>query len=341
MTCLGPIIISIDDKKLSQREKTILSHDSIGGVILFANNYENRNQLKDLVQSIKAIKSPELIVCVDQEGGRIQRFQKEFYSLPSLKQLGKIYDSSAEEGLKASFLASQIMALELLEVNVDFSFTPVVDLDYELSSVIGDRAFHSSSQTVIDLSTAYLKGLELVGMKAVAKHFPGHGKVSIDSHVDKPIDQRSFDDLDNDLSPFQSLFKEGLSAIMTAHILFPKVDSSIVTFSQKWLKDILRDQLNFQGLVISDDLSMGATKDIGFMIDKVNMALDAGCDYVLWCHAKENLETKLDSIAIKTDINPNNQIELMKPLMKHEETPLSINELILELDHLLNSSANL
>ena len=213
---------------------------------------------------------------------------------------------------------------------------PVVDLDYELSSVIGDRAFHSSSQTVIDLSTAYLKGLERVGMKAVAKHFPGHGGVSIDSHVAQPIDQRSFDDLDNDLSPFQSLFKEGLPAIMTAHILFPMIDSSMVTFSQKWLKDILRDQLDFHGLVISDDLSMGATKEIGSMIDKVNMALHAGCDHVLWCHSKENIETELDSIAIKTDINPSNQIELMKPSLKHNETSLSINELIAELDHLLS-----
>ena len=336
MPCLGPIIVSIDDKKLSHREKTILSHDSIGGVILFANNYKNRNQLKDLVQSIKAIKSPELIVCVDQEGGRIQRFQKEFYSLPSLNQLGRIYDSSAEDGLRASYLAAQIMALELLEVNIDFSFTPVVDLDYELSSVIGDRSFHSSSQTVTDLSTAYLKGLEHVGMKAVAKHFPGHGGVDTDSHFDKPIDQRAFKDLSNDLNPFESLFKEQLSAIMTAHILFPMVDSSIVTFSQKWLKHILRDQLNFDGLVISDDLSMEATKAIGPMIERVNMALDAGCDYVLWCHSKENLETELDSVVIKTDSRANKQIELMKPLLKHKETSLSINELTLELDHLLN-----
>jgi len=336
MSFLGPIIVSIDGKKLSNREIAILSHDSIGGVILFANNYENRSQLKDLVQSIKAIKSPELIVCVDQEGGRIQRLQKEFYSLPSLKELGIIYNFSAEDGLKASYLASQIMALELLEVNIDFSFTPVVDLDYELSSVIGDRSFHSSSQTVIDLSTAYLKGLEHVGMKAVAKHFPGHGGVSIDSHFETPIDQRSFDDLSNDLSPFQSLFKKELSAIMTAHILFPMVDSSIVTFSQKWLKDILRDQLDFHGLVISDDLSMGATKEIGSMIDKVNTALDAGCDQVLWCHSKENIETDLDSITIKTDINPYNQIELMKPSLKHNETSLSVNALISELDRLLS-----
>ena len=338
MSFLGPIILSIDDKKLSDRERVILSHDSIGGVILFANNYDNRNQLKDLVQSIKAIKSPELIVCVDQEGGRVQRFEKEFYSLPSFKQLGTIYNCSVEDGLKASYLAAQIMALELLEVNIDFSFTPVVDLDYELSSVIGDRSFHSSSQTVIDLSASYLKGLERVGMKAVAKHFPGHGGVSIDSHYEKPIDQRSFNDLSNDLSPFQNLFKNELSAIMTAHILFPMVDSSIVTFSQKWLKDILRDQLDFQGLVISDDLSMGATKDIGPMIEKVNTALHAGCDYVLWCHSKENLEAEeLDAIAINTDIKPYKKIELMKPLFKINETSLSINELISELNQLLSN----
>lgn len=336
MSFLGPIIVSIDNKKLSHKEKTILSHDSIGGVILFANNYENRNQLKDLVGSIKEIKSPELIVCVDQEGGRIQRFQKEFYSLPSLKQLGRIYDSSAEDGLKASYLASQIMALELLDVNIDFSFTPVVDLDYKLSSVIGDRSFHSSSETVTELSTAYLKGLKHVGMKAVAKHFPGHGGVSIDSHFEKPIDQRSFEDMTNDLNPFENLFKEQLSAIMTAHILFPMVDSSMVTFSQKWLKNILRDQLNFQGLVISDDLSMGATKDIGPMVQRVNMALDAGCDYVLWCHSKDNLEIELDSVAIKTDKKVKNQIDLMKPLLTQKETSLSVNELILKLDQLLS-----
>ena len=187
-----------------------------------------------------------------------------------------------------------------------------------------------------ELSTAYLKGLKHVGMKAVAKHFPGHGGVSIDSHFEKPIDQRSFEDLTNDLNPFENLFKEQLSAIMTAHILFPMVDSSMVTFSQKWLKNILRDQLNFQGLVISDDLSMGATKDIGPMVQRVNMALDAGCDYVLWCHSKDNLEIELDSVAIKTDKKVKNQIDLMKPLLTQKETSLSVNELILKLDQLLS-----
>ncbi len=280
---LGPIIVSIEGKKLSEDDRHTLQHDLIGGVILFSENYEDREQLMELVRSIKKVKSPELIVCVDQEGGRVQRFRQGFYKLPSFNELGKIYDRTKEEGLRASFLAAQVTALELMDVGIDFSFSPVIDIDHGLSDIIGDRSFHSIPEIVTELSDSYINGLKSIGMKAVVKHFPGHGGVTLDSHIDKPIDERFLDDLDNDLMPFQSLFKKDVSAIMTAHICFPNIDSSMVTFSEYWLSDLLRQKFQFQGLVFSDDLSMGATEEIGLMEERINLALSSGCDVVICC----------------------------------------------------------
>ena len=243
---LGPIIASIEGKKLSEDDRHTLQHDLIGGVILFSENYEDREQLMELVRSIKKVKSPELIVCVDQEGGRVQRFRQGFYKLPSFNELGKIYDRTKEEGLRASFLAAQVNALELMDVGIDFSFSPVIDIDHGLSDIIGDRSFHWIPEIVTELSDSYINGLKSIGMKAVVKHFPGHGGVTLDSHIDKPIDERALDDLDNDLMPFQSLFNKDVSAIMTAHICFPSIDSSMVTFSEYWLYDLLIQKFQFQ-----------------------------------------------------------------------------------------------
>ena len=334
---LGPIIVSIEGKKLSEDDRHTLRHDAIGGVILFSGNYEDREQLMELIRSIKKIKSPELIVCVDQEGGRVQRFKEGFYKLPSFNELGKIYDRTKEEGLRASFLAAQVTALELLDVGIDFSFSPVIDIDHGLSDIIGDRSFHSIPKIVTELSDSYINGLKSIGMKAVVKHFPGHGGVTLDSHIDKPIDERSLDDLDNDLMPFQSLFNKDVSAIMTAHICFPSIDSSMVTFSEYWLNDLLRQKFQFQGLVFSDDLSMGATEEIGLMEERINLALSSGCDVVICCHMKEQMNLIINSVQSNYKKNFDSKLEVMRPSGQSEFSYENISELSQELDHLLNN----
>ena len=334
---LGPIIVSIEGKKLSENDRCTLQHDLIGGVILFSENYENREQLLELVRSIKKLKSPELIVCVDQEGGPVQRFRRGFYKLPSFNELGKIYDRSKEEGLRASYLAAQINALELMDVGIDFSFSPVIDIDHGLSDIIGDRSFHSIPEIVTELSDSYINGLKSIGMKAVVKHFPGHGGVTLDSHIDKPIDERSLDDLDNDLMPFQSLFNKDVSAIMTAHICFPSIDSSMVTFSEYWLNDLLRQKFQFQGLVFSDDLSMGATEEIGLMEERINLALSSGCDVVICCHMKEQMNLIINSVQSNYKKNFDSKLEVMRPSGQSEFSYENISELSQELDHLLNN----
>ena len=335
---LGPIIVSIEGKKLSEDDRHTLRHDAIGGVILFSENYEDREQLMDLIRSIKKIKSPELIVCVDQEGGRVQRFREGFYKLPSFNELGKIYDRTKEEGLRASFLAAQVTALELLDVGIDFSFSPVIDIDHGLSDIIGDRSFHSIPKIVTELSDSYINGLKSIGMKAVVKHFPGHGGVILDSHIDKPIDERFLDDLDNDLMPFQSLFKKDVSAIMTAHICFPNIDSSMVTFSEYWLSDLLRQKFQFQGLVFSDDLSMGATEEIGLMEERINLALSSGCDVVICCHMKDQMNLITESVQSNYKKSFDSKLEVMRPSGQSEFSYENISEFSQELDHLLNLS---
>ena len=334
---LGPIIVSIEGKKLSEDDRHTLQHDLIGGVILFSENYEDREQLMELVRSIKKVKSPELIVCVDQEGGRVQRFRQGFYKLPSFNELGKIYDRTKEEGLRASFLAAQVNALELMDFGIDVSFSQVIDIDHVLSDIIGDRSFHSIPEIVTELSDSYINGLKSIGMKAVVKHFPGHGGVTLDSHIDKPIDERSLDDLDNDLMPFQSLFNKDVSAIMTAHICFPSIDSSMVTFSEYWLNDLLRQKFQFQGLVLSDDLSMGATEEIGLMEERINLALSSGCDVVICCHMKEQMNLIINSVQSNYKKNFDSKLEVMRPSGQSEFSYENISELSQELDHLLNN----
>ena len=338
---LGPIIVSIEGKKLSEDDRYILRHDLIGGVILFSENYENREQLIELVQSIKAVKSPELIVCVDQEGGRVQRFRKGFFRLPSFRELGKIYDQSERHGGRATRLAAQITALDLLDVGIDFSFSPVIDIDHGLSDVIGDRSFHSNPEIVAELSETYIGGLTSVGMQAVLKHFPGHGGVSLDSHTDKPIDNRSLSDLKDDMQPFLGHFHhpDYNLAIMTAHISFPEIDSQMVTFSGYWLKSLLRREFEYGGLIFSDDLSMGAAEGVGTMEERINLALYAGCDIVLCCHMKDQMKLILESVKYDHNRDLESKIEKMRP---SPETGYGlsyddINELSEQLDHLLNN----
>ena len=292
---LGKLIVDIAGTELNQIEKKYLSHDLIGGVILFTRNFENKNQLHNLCKSIKAIKDEEIIIFVDYEGGRIQRFRDGFTKLPSMSLLGKRYDSSPEEAKTFSKMVGNIIAYELGTLNIDLSFTPVLDLDYGKSKVISDRSFHHSHKVVSSLSLELIKGLDEMGFKNVAKHFPGHGFVEADSHIDLPIDNRKIDQNLMDLKPYIKNINK-IDAVMTAHIIYKSVDANPVCYSDYWINSILRKSLNFKGLIISDDLLMKGA-DIGKSVhQRVIDCLETGCDLALVCNFYDEIPNLLNEL---------------------------------------------
>ena len=326
---LGPIIISISGEELTSNDREILGNDLIGGVILFTHNFRNKSQLLSLTKAIKAIKSPELMIFVDQEGGRIQRFKDGFFHLPSFRDLGAIYDFCPEKGIRSAHLSGYIMASELIEQGIDLSFSPVVDIDYDLSKVISDRSFHTDPEVVYKMADSYIRGMNNAGMHAVAKHFPGHGGVKADSHHHQPIDNRDYEQIKKDLKPYIKLIEDKLMGIMTAHILYPKVDQEITTFSKKWLIGILREKYSYQGYVFSDDLTMQSAAEIGTIEDRVYTALDAGCNFLLWCHPDETVLDVLKNLSdIKLDLS--GSYKVIKPkssAINHERFQKSITEI--------------
>ncbi|KAA0442359.1 MAG: beta-N-acetylhexosaminidase [Candidatus Thioglobus sp.] len=289
---LGSIMMDVSGLILTEAEKIQLAKPSIGGVILFSRNFENIIQVKELIKSIR-LTNQNLLIAVDHEGGRVQRFKDGFTHLPAMAKLGEAYDKNPDKALKQAQACGFILAAELLAIGVDFSFAPVLDLDYENSSVIGDRAFHSNPDTVIKLAAKLIDGMHEAGMKCVGKHFPGHGFAAADSHLDLPIDNRSMDKIEADLSVFASL-KSALDAVMPAHIVYSQVDKKPAGFSAKWIKEILQEQLGFSGVIFSDDLSMQGAHFIKNISKRVAAALDAGCDMVLICNHPELVEKVID-----------------------------------------------
>lgn len=294
---LGPIIISIPGTDLSVDDHKLLSDPAIGGVILFSENFIDKHQLQRLVRSIKDIKNPDLLVFVDQEGGRIQRFRKDFFDLPSHRELGRVYDQNINNGVRSAELTGYIMAAELISLGIDLSFSPVVDIDYGISEVISDRAFHSDPLVVSELAKSYIAGMVNAGMKPVAKHFPGHGAVLADSHTDQPVDTRSISDIEKDIGPYLELMKNNLTGIMTAHIVFPSIDCNIATFSKKWLNEILKQKYSYEGFIFSDDLTMKSAAETGPMPHRIHQAIDAGCDFILWCHPDESVHSIIEELS--------------------------------------------
>lgn len=293
---LGPIIISIPGTELSVNDKDLLNDPAVGGVILFSENFTNKHQLQRLVHSIKDVKDPDLLVFVDQEGGRIQRFRNDFFHLPSHRDLGRIYDQNTDDGIRSAELTGYIMAAELILMGIDLSFSPVVDIDHGVSEVISDRAFHFDPFVVGEMAKSYIAGMVNAGMKPVAKHFPGHGAVMADSHKDQPVDSRSISDIEKDMSPYRVLMKDNLTGIMTAHIVFPSVDQSIATFSKKWLNEILKQKYSYEGFIFSDDLTMQSAVETGPMPQRIHQAIEAGCDFILWCHPDESIYSVLREV---------------------------------------------
>ncbi|MBY0544045.1 MAG: beta-N-acetylhexosaminidase [Gammaproteobacteria bacterium] len=307
---IGPLVVDITSIELSQEDREFLQHPLVGGVILFTRNYAAPEQLKNLVSSIKSIrKADPLLVSVDHEGGRVQRFRDYFTKLPPMASLGSLYQSEPAKALHFAFLTGWLLASELRQYGLDYSYAPVLDLDYQMSQVIGDRAFHADPNIVSLLAQALINGLHAVGMAATGKHFPGHGAVSADSHVALPIDVRNKDAITNvDLIPYISLIKENsLESIMPAHVVYSRIDSKPACFSSFWLQTILRTQLGFKGVIVSDDLTMEGAAIMGNYTDRAEAALTAGCDMLLVCNNRHQAEQIVDHLSPIYRFSPETQ----------------------------------
>ena len=280
----GPVILDLSGPRLADEDRARLLHPLVGGVIHFARHYESSAQLRALNTEIRALR-PELLIAVDHEGGRVQRFRDGFTAIPPMRTLGEQWDADPEGALGEALRIGRVMADELTGHGVDFSFAPVLDLDHGGSTVIGNRAFHRDPLAAAQLAEALVAGMRGHAMASVGKHFPGHGYVRADSHLEVPVDERTFAAIEaDDLIPFALLIEAGLDAVMPAHVIYPAVDAQPAGYSTRWLQDILRGRLGFDGMIFSDDLGMAGAHGAGDMLARADLALAAGCDMVLVCN---------------------------------------------------------
>lgn len=317
---LGPIMLDLDSVEMSPEEREILKNPLVGGVILFARNFSSVEQITHLVKEIHQLREPHLLVAVDHEGGRVQRFRDGFSALPAVGHFGEIYKHNPKRAHILAETAGWLMAAELRAIGVDFSFAPVLDIDYGKSTVIGDRAFDQDKQIITELAHAYTIGMNDAGMSATGKHFPGHGAVTADSHTDIPLDEREYKEIyANDILPFKRMIQHGIAAIMPAHVIYSKVDKLPAGFSEIWLKDILRKRLGFQGVIFSDDLDMKGASVVGEQyVDRAEAALSAGCDMILACNNREGALNIVDNLSGQND--PVSHLRLARMHGKHEVT---------------------
>src|SRR2546423_15033110 len=294
---LGPVMLDLAGPRVTSEEREILRHPSVGGVILFARNFESPRQLLALTTEIHGLRRPGPLIAVDHEGGRVQRFQEGFTRIPPMRLLGERWDADPAEARTLAEATGYVAAVELRSHGVDFSFAPVLDVDFGSSSVIGDRAFSEEPAVIASLAGAFVAGLTAGGAASVGKHFPGHGYVKADSHPDVPVDERELGEIEAaDLLPYRELIKRDLSGIMPAHVIYPKVDKLPAGFSPVWLKEVLRGRLGFQGMIFSDDLSMEGASVAGGVVRRAEAALAAGCDMVLVCNAPQAASEVLDGL---------------------------------------------
>lgn len=294
------LMFDLEGLTLTEEEIELLQHPMAGGIIFFSRNYESKQQLQALVEHIRAVSKHDLLLAVDQEGGRVQRFRDEFIRLPAPFCLHDRYAENPASALQAAKQLGWLMAAEIREMGIDFSFAPVLDLHYGISDVIGDRSLGRDSQQVITLATAYIKGMKEAGMAATGKHFPGHGGVKADSHLAIPVDTRDASDIfENDIKPFIALSETGLlDAVMPAHVIYEKLDSHPAGFSRYWLQTILRTKIGFKGVIFSDDLTMEGASVAGGFTERAEAAFSAGCDMALVCNHRQGAIEVLEHVQL-------------------------------------------
>ena len=316
----GPVMADIAAFRLTEEEKQRLLDPAVGGVILFRRNFQNIVQLKELTAEIKALRTPGLIIAVDHEGGRVQRFIEGFTRLPAMNVLGQIWDSeSASAAETAARQIGWVLATELSACGIDLSFTPVLDLDWGNCPVIGNRSFHHNADTVTQLALALQKGLNRGGMKSCGKHFPGHGFVEGDSHLVLPEDRRSLSELETaDLIPFRGMSREGMAAVMPAHVVYPQVDTKPAGFSEIWLKQILRRDIGFKGVIFSDDLTMEGACGAGGIKERARLSFEAGCDIILVCNRPDLVDELRDGFTIPDNPDLAGRWQYMENSLGHE-----------------------
>lgn len=297
MNTIGSLILDLQGTDISPEERDLLFHPLVGGVILFSRNFSSREQLTALCQAIRASRKLPLLIMADQEGGRVQRFKDGFSKLPPMAHFGALYDTNPADAFQQTEDCGYLMASELVASGVDLSLSPVLDLHKGVSSVIGDRAFHAQPEVVSLLAQAFIRGMNKAGMAAVGKHFPGHGSVTLDSHVAMPTDTRTMVDIESDdLRSFLALIQQDIPAIMAAHITFPQIDHLPVSYSAIWLRDVLRKRLKFNGTLFSDDLNMEGANISSNYADRVTAAREAGCDFALLCNNRSGVIQALDNV---------------------------------------------
>ena len=321
---LGPIMLDIEGTALSPADRDLLREPAVGGVILFSRNYESAPQIAELTSEIRELRSPRLVIAVDYEGGRVQRFRDGFTPIPAMQKLGHEYDVDPGKARQLAHTIGWLVASELRTIGADLSFAPCVDLDWGVSEVIGDRSFHREPEVVAMLANAYARGLQSGGMAAVAKHFPGHGAVVADSHLKLPIDRRDYGDILDDMRPYERLIENNaIAGVMLAHVVYKQIDELPAGFSSYWIQQELRDRIGFGGAVFCDDLSMKATIPYGNIVQRAKRALQAGCDMILICNDRA---AALAAVAAVNDYS--NPLSLVRLARLHGKQTVQREELL-------------
>lgn len=297
---IGPLMADVGGLALTAEDREVLAHPLVGGVILFARNYSDPEQLRALCTELLALKQPRLLIAVDHEGGRVQRFRVGFTRIPAMGTLARLHEESPARALEEARQHGETIGRELGSFGIDLCFAPVLDRDCGVSTVIGDRAFAADTDLIISLARAFRSGLNATGLKATGKHFPGHGAVAADSHLELPVDRRPFADIEaKDLVPFRALIEDGIESLMMAHVRYSAYDEIPASFSRKWIRGLLRNQMKYNGAIFCDDLCMAGAKVIGEIDERARVALAAGCDMLPVCNSREAVVALLDALPVK------------------------------------------